>query len=84
MMMWSGDWSGWGWIPMLLSMLIFWGGLVAIVAFAIQALSKSQSPAPESPMDLLKERYARGEIDRDEFDERQQVLTRAERGRLAS
>lgn len=84
MMMWSGDWSGWGWIPMLLSMLVFWGGLVGIVAFAIRALSKSQSPAPESPMDLLKERYARGEIDGDEFDERRQVLTRAERGRLAS
>ena len=31
-------------------------------------------PAARTPLDLLKERYARGEIDKEEFEERRRVL----------
>ncbi|MCF8308848.1 MAG: SHOCT domain-containing protein [Bacteroidales bacterium] len=50
-------------------------GLVILVAFIwviSQAFNKNNKPAaPEkSALDILKERYARGEIDKDEFEEK--------------
>lgn len=32
------------------------------------------TPPPRTPLDVLKERYARGEIDTEEFEERRRVL----------
>lgn len=64
---------GWG---MGLGWIIGLVILVAIVWLTSQALNKNNNPAtPErSALDILKERYARGEIDKQEFDERKQDL----------
>jgi len=74
--MWDGGWHGWVFGPMM--MILF----VALVALAVVIVVRSLgsgdrgSPAvPErTPLDILKERFARGEIDKEEFEERRRVL----------
>lgn len=64
------------------SMMDFWGGhfvtwilffvAVAVVVYFIVKLSQNQTPpAPphESALDILKKRYARGELTKEQFDQ---------------
>lgn len=71
--MW-GDW--WMWLAGGLIMLLFWGALIAGVFFAIRAILRSGRGnneristfyQSESSLEILKQRYARGEITRDEY-----------------
>ena len=76
-MMWSGDWNGWGVFWMSLMMVVFWGGLIWLVVYAIRQFSGSAGRAPNrvvSALEVLEERFARGEIDRDEYEDRRRVL----------
>ena len=54
-------------------MVVFWGGLIALIAWGIKKLverpaSKSEAIEKHQPLDIAKERYAKGEISRDEFE----------------
>ena len=67
-----------GWSPMF-GMWVFWLLIVALVVVAVwwgsRSLSgKSQQRSNDSPEDILKKRYARGEIDKDEYAERMKDL----------
>jgi putative membrane protein len=79
-MMW-----GWGWPGMIfgpLFMILVLAVVIAVAVFLVRWLGGSwQPPAPphhqppgRAPLDILKERFARGEIDKDEFEERRRVL----------
>jgi putative membrane protein len=68
-----GGW-GMGWFGMIF-MIIFWGliivGLVLLIRWLIQNTSgKGQTGVRtgSNAIDILKERYAKGEISRDEFE----------------
>jgi putative membrane protein len=78
MMGWYHDGIGWGgWILMTLMMLAFWAlVIVAVVAIfrGIGTGDESDRPARRDALDILKERFARGEIDAEEYDARAQVL----------
>ncbi len=51
-------------------MLIFWGLLIAALVVLLRGTYGTEKREPEkSALDLLKERYARGEIGRDEFEQ---------------
>ena len=51
-------------------MLIFWGGLIALIVWGIMRLTKRSNSAPKhDPLDVAKGRYARGEISREEFEQ---------------
>lgn len=75
-MMWTGTWNGWGgsW-AMLLVMVVFWGGLILAIGYVIRE-SRSRDARSDRPhaIQILEERFARGEIDNDEFDERRRML----------
>lgn len=78
--MWNGGWSGWFFGPIM--MIVFIAVTVVVVVLVIRRLGGSgrdsiaEQPAPPSktPLDILKERFARGEIDKEEFEERRRVL----------
>jgi putative membrane protein len=63
--------AGWGTGGGLL-MLLFVVAVIAVVVFLFKGYAGwspgSGSPREKSPLDVLKQRYARGEIGRDEFE----------------
>jgi putative membrane protein len=77
-----GDWGmhpmwwmsgAWG-IGMLLTMLIFWGALIIGVVALVRWLSAGGARSDRA-LEILRERYARGEIDREEFEARKRDLS---------
>jgi putative membrane protein len=73
-MMWGWGPDGWGgWLAMTLTMVAFWGIVIAIVVWAVRQFR----PGPSATLDalsILRQRFARGEIDRQEFEERRAIL----------
>lgn len=68
---WHDSMGGWGWLVMALVMATFWGGVVWIVAKALGHGLKPASGVPATgPEDILHDRFARGEIDVDEYHHR--------------
>jgi putative membrane protein len=66
-------WGNWGWMGMgPLPMIVFVGGLIALIVFAVRW--SSQGGPRTSALDILKERYARGEIDQAEFERRKKDI----------
>lgn len=64
--------NDWGYVAMVIGMLIFWGGLVLVVGLVVREFAR-RPHAPgvhRSAEQLLAERFARGEIDVQEFESR--------------
>lgn len=61
---------GWWMVFGGLWMVVFWGGLIALIAWGIIKLTRRGDATPKhNPLDVAKERYARGEISREEFEQ---------------
>lgn len=70
--MWhDADGMGWWMLWGAFMMIFFWGGLVALAIWAVRSLiGRDSGPgdtATNRALTLAEERYARGEISRDEF-----------------
>ncbi len=76
--MW-GNMSGYGWGGMGLGMLLFWALLIAGIVMLVRSSGGScatdKAEPKKSALDLLKERYTRGEIERDEFEQKKRDLS---------
>jgi len=72
--MW-GVWGAWG-IGMMLMMLVFWGAVIVGIVLGIRWLvSQGRESRPDSALEVLRQRYARGEINRDEFEAKKRDLS---------
>ena len=58
--------SGW-WIVMVVMMVLFWGGVIAVAIWGIRQFTGGRDKG-QGPLDIAKERLARGEITKEEFD----------------
>ena len=70
MMMW--DWWDFGWwgVVGVIFMLLFWAGLIALIVWGIKTLTRGGGTTSRStPLDIAKERYAKGEISKEEFEQ---------------
>ncbi len=70
-----GGWWGFG---MILGVL-FWVALIVLIGVVIWRLLEARGgrgEGGESALDILEERYARGEIDREEFEQKKRDLGR--------
>lgn len=76
--MWNGGWHGWFFGPIM--MIVFIAVAVVVVVLLVRWLGGPghvgalHSHPGKTPLDILKERFARGEIDKEEFEERRRVL----------
>ncbi len=82
-MMPGGGMMGWGWYGMgflgWLFMLVFWGLIITVLVLVVQRLWDRRRPGSgegsgEAPLDILKRRYARGEIGKEEYDQMKRDL----------
>ena len=77
-MMWfgNGNISGWGYALMTISMVLFWAIVIFGVVMLVRYLGRSdrQVTHGSNPEQLLAERFARGEIDEQEYHQRLDTL----------
>jgi putative membrane protein len=65
---------GWWMIFGGILMVVFWGLVIALVVWAISRVTTHRSDGPSTPekrsaLDIAKERYARGEISKEQFEQ---------------
>jgi len=77
---WDGPWHGWFMGPAM--MVLFFAVVVIAIVFIVRWLDGARGRRPSgghvssgtSALDILKERFARGEIDKAEYEERREIL----------
>jgi putative membrane protein len=68
-----------GWFMGIVN-IVFWVAVIIGVVYLIKFISSSSKQSPhetkkgDSALDILKERYAKGEINREEFEEKKKIL----------
>ena len=91
-MMWGDGFGfgGFGWTGMLfggLMMLLFWGGVAILLLLAFRSFAQSSSSqgssvstlaraSDKNALEIVKQRYAKGELTKEEYDNLRQDLTR--------
>lgn len=69
---------GWGWGGMGLGMLLIWGLVIAGIVMLVRGFGSSGASGKhekeKSALDILRERYARGEIGQEEFEQKKRDL----------
>jgi putative membrane protein len=70
MLMWGA-----GGLVMIVMMLVFWGLVIAGLVVGLRWLiGQSRPTGRDEALEILRQRYARGEIDKQEFESRKRDL----------
>jgi putative membrane protein len=71
--MWM-DWNAMGFFGWTM-MILFWAVAVVVIIWAVRSLGTGRSATTATPLELLERRFAAGEIDREDFEERKRLLS---------
>ena len=76
-MMWGAN-EGMGWWMVFggIWMVIFWGAIIWLVIWGVGQVSGGGRRSEDTPLEIARTRYARGEITREQFEQLQQDLRR--------
>ena len=64
-----------------LGMILFWGLIILVIVLVVRGLvgtgsrRDSAASSEKTPLQILQERFARGEIDKEEYEERRKTLS---------
>ena len=69
-------WYGFGAMSFLgpLMMLLFWGGLIVLVVWAVRGFSGRRPAGADSALDILRRRLAAGEISPEDYEQARKAL----------
>ena len=73
--MWAAGMSWWMWVLMALATIGFWIVVVLAIKELLWAGPTDERPPAEEPLRLLDERFARGEIDAEQYVQAKRLLT---------
>lgn len=72
----NGAWMMSGmWLPSIFFWLLIIAGVVLVVRWLTKRNGQENTSLTESPSDILKKRYAKGEIDKEAFERMKQDLS---------
>ncbi|MFC9078892.1 SHOCT domain-containing protein [Streptomyces sp. NPDC057062] len=77
--------NGWGWFVASISAILFWMLLILLIVFLVRTMNRGSgrphnTPGRLPPERVLAERFARGEIDEEEYRRRLAVLREEHHG----
>ena len=75
-MHWGMGWGmGLGWLLFVLFWVLVIAALVLVVKRLMSQTQTAGAAPPQTPLEILQSRYARGEIEREEYEQKKRDLT---------
>ena len=64
-----------GWFGSGIMMVAFWALFIVLIMWVAREVGSKNSRSSSNALDILKERYAKGEINKEEFETKKKDLT---------